>query len=368
MQVSAAVRSVASSLDVCRGMSTNWYPHAISFGGGGARIVGSMGVLSHLLDAGLTEHVTDWYGCSAGTYCALFGAIGVSGSWIRDAANIFDGRIVSVIHEENVCDYAKLWGLSSTKSLDEMFGKLIDTWEPGSSAWTFADLAKHRPNSKLHMLATNVTQGRTVVFNAVNTPDIRLLDALCASSALPFYFVPWQHPDTGDFYADGGIINNYIWNTIPNKNETLVVVCSETDIVGRSFKAKQMHNILDYISRIISMIHQHDAPIPKYWIAVNNKNIQMIDFGITKEEKQAGFEEGVRSAKGWLAFRASMPDSSGGTTGNHSCYDHPNKESAVRPLQEQMSDNRILCNSPPLSDPPLDLHKQRRHCVRRWSL
>ena len=321
-----------------------------------------------MIESGITEHVTDWYGCSAGTYCALFGAIGATGSWIRDAAIIFDGRIISLINEENVCDYAKVWGLSSTKAMDEMIGKLIDTWEPGSSAWTFADLAKYRPESRLHMLATNMTQGSPVVFNAVNTPDIRLLDALCASSALPLYFVPWIHPKTGDIYIDGGIIENYIWSAIPNKNDTLVVVCAETDIVGRSFRAKQPNNMMEYVARIVSLIHRYDAPIPKFWIAVNIKHIQVIDFGIGKEEKMEAYEEGVRSAKGWLAFRDSMISSPEGTSENRSGCEHPNTSCAGHPLSGKMSDSR-QSHTPLLhSDLPPDLHKQKRHCARRWSL
>ena len=349
-------------------MSAGWYPRAVSFGGGGARIPGSMGVLAHLMDTGILEHVTDWYGSSAGCMCALMGAIGVTGSWIKDAMDVFDGRLVSSIQEDYVCDFAKAWGLCSTKGLDEHLGRLIDTWEPGCSSWTFADLAKNRPATNLHIAATNLTQGSLFIFNAKNTPNIRLLDALCASSSLPLFFTPWIHPTTGDIHCDGGILENYPWSCIPNKEDTLVVVCSDADIVGRSTPAVTINTAAEYFGRIIALIHHHDAIVPKNWIAVNNKTIHIIEFDLTQEEKTAAFEEGIRSAKGWLAFRKSRTNLPGETAGNHPSSADPNTSCAARPSPGRMSDSP-QCHNPLLhSDPPPDSHSGTIRCARRWSL
>jgi predicted acylesterase/phospholipase RssA len=312
--------------------------------------------------------VTDWYGASAGAFCALFAAIGGSGSWVREVSKIFDGAVASVIREDYVCDFTKIWGVSSTTPLSDILGKLVDTWESGCSAWTFADLSRNRPGTQLHVLATNLTSKRPGLFNFANSPDIRIIDAICASAAVPLFFIPWIHPTTGDMYCDGGILETYPWKSIPNKHETLVVVCSDADIVGRKNPKIPITNIFEYITRVITLFRANEGVIPLYWIAVNIKNIHFMEFHLSKEEQLAAFEEGVRSAKGWLAFRASMLNSPGGMPESRHDCEHPNTSCADRLLSGKMSDSHQSHNPMRQSDSPPDLHRQMRHSARRWSL
>ena len=349
-------------------MSKGWYPHAISFGGGGARIVGSMGVLSHLTDAGITDNVTDWYGCSAGSFCAMGGAIGGTGTWIKEVAKVYDSRTAGIISDDLLCNFINVWGVSAPANIAEFVGKIIDTWEPGCSAWTFADLSQNRPGIRLHISATNITRGKLEIFNAVNTPDIRIIDAISASAAMPLYFVPWVHPITGDIYCDGGILETYPWLCIPNKAETLVVVCSDTDIIGRPVPVQPITTIVEYISRLVSIIYRDSGVVPLYWIAVNVKDIHFIDFNVSKEEQCVGFEQGIRSAKGWLAFRASMQDSPGGTAGYRRQFADQNTSCADHPCPDRRSDSHQSGNRMPSPCLPLDLHNEKRRTARRWSL
>ena len=346
----------------------SWKPHAITFGGGGARIPGSFGVLTHLIECGMTAHVTDWYGCSAGAICAAFAAIGVSAAWLREVSEIFSPRFLGIIREDYVCDFMRVWGVTDIGPLAEVLGKFVDTWEPGCSAWTFAELAEKRPESRLHILATNVSRGEPVLFDVKTSPDMRIMDAICASSTIPFYFAPWVHPETGDIYCDGSVIEQYPWNCIPNKGETLVVVCSDRDIVGRVVPPVPVTSLTEYFTRVVSLAHRRSGEMPKFWIAVNNKNIYTVDFNITKEDVLAAFEEGVRSAKGWMAFRSAMLDSPPETVGSPQLSVNQRTSSIVRFSPEKTSDNPE-CHSPSLPKAPLrDSHTGKRQCDRRWSL
>jgi len=326
--------------------------------------VGSFGVLTHLIDSGMTAQVTDWYGCSAGAMCALFAAIGVSSTWLREVASIFDARLIGAVREDYVCDFAKVWGAASTENLREIIGKFIETWEPGASAWTFARLPG------LHISATNVSRGRAEIFDSVNSPNMKILDAVCASSTIPFFFAPWIHPDTGDIYCDGAITEPYPWLCVPNKDETLAIVCADKDIIGRNPPPmKQIMTIIDYFTRLISVgLHRDSAVIPRYWIAVNNRTIYSIDFNITKEELLAAFEEGIQTAKGWMTFRASMQDSPGETAGRRPWCVPQDTSAPVHSLPGKTTDNHQSDSLRRLLDPVRDSHSGPKPCVRRWSL
>jgi predicted acylesterase/phospholipase RssA len=316
----------------------------------------------------MTAHVTNWYGCSAGAICAAFAAIGVSASWLREVSEIFSPQFLGVIREDYVCDFTRVWGVTDIAPLAEVLGKFVDTWEPGCSAWTFAELAEKRPESRLHISATNVSRGEPALFNVTTAPGMRIMDAICASSTIPFYFAPWIHPVTGDIYCDGSVIEQYPWNCIPNKGETLVVVCSDRDIVGRVVPPVPVTSLTEYFTRIVSLAHRRGGPMPKFWIAVNNKNIYSVDFHITKEDIAAAFEDGINSAKGWMAFRAVMLDSPPETVGNPPSSVHRRTSSAFHSLLGIMSDNPE-CRIPTLQKAPLlDPHSGRRQSGRRWSL
>lgn len=353
-------------------MSAGWFPRAITFGGGGARIIGSMGVLSHLIESGMTTHVTEWYGCSAGAICALFAALGVTSTWLQDLSHIFDTRLIGVIREDYVCDFANIWGAASTDSLKDFLGKIIDTWEAGSSTWTFTDFAQKFPHTGLHISATNVSQGVLTIFNSKNSPRLRIIDAVCASSTFPFFFAPWVHPESGDIYCDGGAMGIFPWSCIPNKDQALAIVCSDRDIIGRALRpaATQTMTIVDYFTRILALISRRETTMgPKYWIAVNNRTLHSLDFHITKEEQLAAFDEGVRTAKGWMTFRASMLlDYPARTLGPLPPHGDPCTLSSSHPSLGKTSD--IHQSHIPLLPhcPPRDSHIGRLPRVRRWSL
>ena len=332
-------------------------------------------MLTHLLETGMTVNVADWYGCSAGSICATFAAIGVSAQWVREVAEIFTPRFLGIIREDYVCDFAKFWGVTSIDILAEVLGKFINTWEPGCADWTFADLSLKRPGIRLHISATNLSAGKPDLFNAANTPDMRILDAICASSTIPFYFAPWIHPVSGDIYCDGGVTESYPWGCIPNKEEALVIVCADRDIIGRGLKQMPILTMTDYLMRIMSLAFHRKMSVPKFWIAVNNKNIHSIDFHITKDEQRAAFEEGVQTAKGWMAFREARQHSHtprqhspAETAGNLPSSADRRISAADHPSPEKTSDNPE-CHSPslPLAPPP-GLHSGERLHVRRWSL
>lgn len=347
-------------------MPTDWYPRSISFSSGGVRTIGHLGVLARLLETGLAAHVTDWYGCSGGSITAIFGAIGVSAAWIRDCVRQFDTRHMFTIQEEFIMDYMVHWGMDSGEHMITYLGKILDTWEPGVSMWTFADFARERPGVFLGITAVNLETRTLDLFSVKQTPNIRLLDAIRASSAIPFIYTPWRSPQ-GDLYCDGAILERCPWFHVRQKKETLVVACERSQITGVGITGRAIHTFADYCMRILflHLIEPTDES-PRYWIAVNNTTVTSIDFKMSSEERFALFKEGEVAADSWIAFRQARcakmlqtpPDSV-----------HPHTSSESRPSAgDKTSDIRRLRIPSPRQAAARDSQGGTPRSCRRWSL
>jgi predicted acylesterase/phospholipase RssA len=354
-------------------MSGLWQPHVISFSSGGVRIIGHLGVLAALTEAGVAAGVREWYGCSGGAICALVGALGVGAAWLRDCAGHFDLRTLGQLTDDPAGALFSQWGLVSGDAMIEMFGRFIDTWETGASAWTFADIARERPHVRLGITAVNVSRGELGIFSSETTPDVRLLDAVRASTAIPMFFMPWRDA-TGDIWCDGALVEQYPWSAVRDKQRALVVVCSESTIdPGRGGRVV-LDGLTDYLEQLIGIgrrRYQLDAfrEQPRYWIATNNRSVSSLDLELDMEGRLELFEEGRVAAGRWLAFRATRrlpaalletdgtpPQSAGPGSAAHD-RDGGSRTSGSRPLHRE--------------DAPYPFHRpdtgaQRRD--RRWSL
>jgi predicted acylesterase/phospholipase RssA len=317
------------------------------------------------LESGVLKDVRDWYGCSAGTWCALFGAIGGTAKWLRDLVPHFDMSSLTQLEDDISSSFFNDFGIVTGREGLDLMKRFVDTWEPGCSAWTFADFERHRPGITLTMIAVNLSQRKLVVFNARNTPDVLLFDAMNASCAIPFYSVPWKHKN-GDYYCDGGLIESYPWTCVTDKQNTIVIVCTDTEIGGRSVR-QEIRSITDYMTAITQVIMKNKSEYsPKHWIAVNETDIQMLDLRMTVEQRNLLFEKGFVAAAGWLAFRKKVL-ASGSLESQLPCVglhtslsDHPS--------QNRTSDSP-QCDSPlPPPSPALDSRGATRRPVRRWSL
>ena len=382
-----AEAAVTTSCSGVKPSAIEWMPGGIAFGSGGVRTLCQLGVYASLYDAGLTSHVTNWYGCSGGSVNAFFAALGVSASCVRDCIGLLDLHVIGKVTEELLLDYMNTWGINSGEAFIAFIGRFADTWEPGASTWTFADLARERPGKQLHIIATNISRGHIVVFNVTNTPDIRVLDAVRASSAIPLFFTPWASP-TGEYYCDGALLESYPWSCVVDKEQTLVILNSDKEI--RQFREGHVRpaptSLGEYMLQIFQTVrrgYMKSSTPPKHWIAVNNRDVSIVDFGIGKEQREALFAEGEAAGKSWISFKRSKQSrpglaedqsltaakqsrSSAMPQSPHEC-DHPNTYASDHPLPDRMSDNRQSGNRMPLLHPSRGSQTPRSR-DRRWSL
>jgi predicted acylesterase/phospholipase RssA len=348
-------------------MSAGWKPRGISFSAGGVRVLGQLGVLARLIETGVTDEVTDWYGCSGGCMTAFIGALGATPGWIRDIVMHFDmGRLV-VPEPALLASYMDRWGVSDGQALLEFYCRVMEIWSPGSSQWTFADLARERPGVRLTFLATNVTRGAPEFFCLERTPNARIIaDAMRASMAVPLFFTPSVNAQ-GDHLCDGCVIEPYIWASIADKANTLVIECDDIGIMGRALPMTPVSSLSDYIGKIFLIGHQYSSatPVPRYWIAVNDEQ-SFLNFKITQDERLVLFHQGQLAADRWLAFRHQA--AAGGTDGTHPGCGDRSTLSSDHPSPDRTSGSRQSRNPLQKTYPSQDSHSGGRLPARRWSL
>lgn len=337
----------------------SWRPTTISFSSGGTKSFGHAGVMVRLKEAGFVDKVTSWYGCSAGSIGAYLCTLGVSTAWLKDFSIYVDSRYLLKIDEDVVMNFTTTWGLSDGDASKAYIGGIVDTWEPGSSTWTFADLQRKRPGVFLGISATNLSKRRLEVFSHETTPDLLIVDAIRASSAIPFMFTPWTSP-WGDIYCDGGITEECPWTHVKDKANTLVIACDDCQIVGRK---EPIESILDYFMIFLGMSRSCPVKTPRYCISVNNKAISELDFNSSIEDRRALYDEGWAAADAWLKLR------SGETPGNRTASEGPNVSVEIHPPSgESVSGSHQSQNPLPSPAPSRDLRIHSVRSSRRWSL
>lgn len=347
-----------------------WTPHAVTFSSGGVRLIGQLGVLAQLREEGLMDSVTEWYGCSGGCIPALIGAIGCSPAWIADMIRHMNIQSALQYDAVSISAFPTTWGITNGAELQQFMCALIDTWQPGCSAWTFSDLTRET-GAGVTFIATNVSRRCQAVFNVKNTPTMRIMDAIRASMAIPLVFTPSLIAD--DYHCDGSVLEYFPWTCIPNKHATLAILNDDYLVPGRQPKpdTTQPASIYAYISQIISTLRQKTrnmAEKPRFWIALND-DTSFLDFNISLERRQALFEEGRTAGSRWLAFRsASKPSVSAETVGTRpSCEDHHISDVA-RPSQNRKLDSHPARSPQPQLCPVRDLPQLAQRSSRRWSL
>ena len=350
-------------------MSAVWKPRGISLSAGGMRVIGHIGVIAKLREEGLLDEVTHWYGCSGGSMCALFGILGCSPEWLRNGVRYFNGAAIVEMSDDLVANFMSAWGITSGEAYRDIIGKFADTWEPGASLWTFADLARKRPGKKLQITALNVSQQRYEVFSAETTPSLRVVEAILASSSIPLVFVPWRSPLTGDLYCDGGVIEQFPWKHVADHDSTLVIACSDSDIRDRPL-FERVRNLGEYFAQIFSALRRNiltSIPAqPRHWIAVNNKTVGLLDVRLSEEGRLIFFDEGATAAAGWVAFMRDYSSRRHEETLRHGPYRA--EEQRGLHLPEQTTDNPAHGTSQQLPYLHQRQHTSPQPPSRRWSL
>ena len=331
-------------------------------------MVGQLGALARLMeDDDVLRDVRAWYGCSGGAVSAWFGALGVSAAWLRDLAAVFDTRLLSGISDAVLENFLESWGLTDGTAMVANAVRLAETWEPGCGSWTFADLAREKGGVRLVIIATNVSEFRQSVFSVETTPNVRIADAIRASTAIPMFVAPWKDA-SGSLHCDGAVLEYFPWTCVEEKDATLVIVCEEGGIPGRAWEPRPLGSMAEYLGRLAAILqHREGRATPRNWIAVDTTFVTPIDFHMPRDVRLALFEEGYGAADRWLAFRASRAAAPASSESRRPSEDQ-NTLSSDHPSPESSLDTPGYRSPLPPPSPSPDSRCGLPRSGRRWSL
>jgi len=191
------------------------------FEGGGVKGIAYVGALEVLAREGILENIERVAGTSAGAMVAVLVALGYTPQEISDILwdinfkNFMDSSW-GIVRDINrlINDYGWYKG-DFFRNL--MVGYIEQKTQNGEI--TFEELAKNKKYKELHLIGADLSTGLTKVFNATNTPKVKVADAARISMSIPLFFAAVKGVEgDGHLYVDGGLLNNYAIKTFDRKD------------------------------------------------------------------------------------------------------------------------------------------------------
>lgn len=214
-------------------------------------------------------------GSSAGAIITLFMALGMSVDEIFKLTLSID---VTKLMKVKITSFYNNFGFVDMEPIRK---KLVEMCKCDP---TFKDI-----DMKIYISAFCLNTSETVYFSKDTHPDMKVIDAVCMSMAVPVIFSCGKY--NGNTYVDGGTIEQYPLSPfLDKKAHEITCLKIKSDVI---FK-ENINNPKDFIETLVlstlCLRSSYDKPINI--IEINVKNTNVFDFNMTYEEKIRLFNMG----------------------------------------------------------------------------
>lgn len=254
------------------------------FAGGGTRLPAHLGVLKALELLNINfEHLV---GVSGGSIIASFFAAGMPLGEIKKIALKTDYH---QFREFSLLKLIRHGGLSS----GDAFERWVDSHLQGK---TFSQLTR-----KLHIVATDVTNGKPVIFDAERTPDMKVSQAVRFSMSIPLVFS--FKPFGKRIMVDGSILSEDALHRDWDHHGT-PVLCFRLrgEHEYDQLNVNGFFPIFNYVTLLIRTFMttiSREYINDSFWhntIVINIGEYSAVDFKMTKEQKHELYKIGFQTA------------------------------------------------------------------------
>ena len=232
----------------------------------------SMGIyafLGYLKSVGKgVEGVKEISGSSAGSIIALFWAVGMSVDQMIDVSlNVETSEFVKL----NIGTFFNKFGFVEIDPIREELVKICGC-DP-----TFGELEK-----TIYVSAFCLNTSKTEYFSKHTHPDMKVIDAVCMSIAIPMIFASSEY--CGNTYIDGGTMEEYPMNPFIDKkpHEITCVKLKMNDIYQES-----LDNPRDFLEALIRSTLKNRVTYKENFniVSVDVADASIFDFNMCYEDK-----------------------------------------------------------------------------------
>lgn len=282
-------------------------PRQLVLSGGGIKVISIVGALRILEEKGLLKNVKLVSGVSAGAWLAFMIAAGLTIKFIEKLVVDLEFGIVRNLSPDAIVGFPETFGLDDGSNLKKFLESLMKIVMKIDPAITFSGLSK-----KIHFRcwATDLNTRSIREFSLEKTPNVRIIDALHASMAIPLYFTPVQDSETGHLLSDGGIQGSLPIHHLTDAE------CEECLAIGfcrdKPFpkEGEVPSDLMSFMGAIFSCLtHSRNEDVISKWkhkiMRIPIDDVQSWNFEISRDERLSLVQQGKKSMSEWLQLKSS---------------------------------------------------------------
>ncbi len=257
----------------------------LAIGPGAMGYFAFLGALAKLKQAGRLDELEEISGASAGALLAFVFALSKG-----DTTKVLDYTLtvpIKQLMKPSVKDFIKEWGLVSRRRIKKVFETTVEYFL-GKNSVTFQELYEWFP-VKIHVASYCLNTARTVYFSVDTSPTMNVIDAVCASVALPMIISSSKFND-GWHYIDGAMAESIPCGPFLGRPADLVLALAfdwDFRIDIRDLKSYVTTLVVSQMRNRVS----YDFPIQ----IVDVGDMDVFNFNMDQETKLKMFVKGLSS-------------------------------------------------------------------------
>jgi predicted acylesterase/phospholipase RssA len=267
--------------------------------GGGIKVVSIVGSIKVIHEQGLHHSVKEYCGVSAGAWMAFMLACRVPVETLERLIMELDFGVIRNMNPDAILGFPETFGFDDGSKFVNLLEIIFRTILKLDANMTFADM---KSGIVFRCWATDLTTRSLREFSQKETPTVRIIDALRASTAIPVYFTPHMDPITGNMLSDGGIQGNLPLHNLTDDE------CAETFAIGfssESTETKTPQDLMQFMKAVFDcLIHSRNEDVMEKWkhniLRIPTDNYPSWNFEASREDRAMLLTKGVEATKAWL--------------------------------------------------------------------
>jgi len=258
-------------------------------GGGGARGYAYISALKALEKYNLLDNLEHIIGTSIGGMIGILKCIGYSGNELEKIFLNFNAGDYEWINEIDIINLPINYGVNPGKGIIHMIN-IFFKHKQITSEISFKELY-NKTSIKISIIGSNIIDNKYEVFNHINTPNMKIVDALRITISIPIYLTPVKY--NNKYYVDGGLYNNMAVDIIdPKEYKYTIGLFLEQQFSPRNNITDNKITILDYLFKLFRSLPRNKILIfpEDIYIIKFNPNISTFDFGTSTKKKKECFK------------------------------------------------------------------------------